>query len=117
LIVTKAIQNEWRRTEALSSFANELPTSLTLHNLVLWATEVGNSRADALNVLAFPLSNLLRSQLFPIWLDMLHEPFIRTRQDLLEDVGALVPVIFALGGEVATAEVARAILDVARWWK
>jgi hypothetical protein len=35
----------------------------------------------------------------------------------MSNIWALFPVIFALGGEAATAEVARAIVDVARWWR
>jgi hypothetical protein len=43
----------------------------------------------------------------------------RTRQDLLSDIRALTPVLIALAGPNAAAElaeVAQAILDVGRWW-
>ncbi|MBN3952082.1 MAG: hypothetical protein HWQ38_38670 [Nostoc sp. NMS7] len=61
---------------------------------------------------------LLRNvELFPLWQDTLHELSLRTRPNLLGDIEALILVIFALSGEAATAEIARAIVDVARWWK
>jgi hypothetical protein len=74
-------------------------------------------RADALSALTSGLLKMPNAKLFPLWQDTFHELSIRTRPNLLQDIQALFPVIFALGGEVATAEVARAIADVARWWK
>ncbi|MEA5602446.1 hypothetical protein, partial [Nostoc sp. UHCC 0252] len=74
-------------------------------------------RAETLSALAPGLSQMPNAKLFPLWQDTLHELSIRTRPNLLQDIKVLFPVIFALGGEAATAEVARAIVDVARWWK
>ncbi|MEH2115469.1 hypothetical protein [Nostoc sp.] len=57
------------------------------------------------------------AELFSLWQDTVHELCLRTRRDLLQDIKALFPVIFALGGEAATVEIACAIVDVGRWWK
>lgn len=43
-------------------------------------------------------------------------PTAPVHKDLLSDLGALAPLIASLGGEQAIAEIARAILDVARRW-
>ncbi|WP_341530466.1 hypothetical protein WKK05_14970 [Nostoc sp. UHCC 0302] len=74
-------------------------------------------RANALSALASGLLQMPLAKLFPLWQDTLDELSFRTRPNFLQDIKALFPVIFALGGEVATAELARAIADVARWWK
>ena len=74
-------------------------------------------RAYALSALADSLSQMPTAELFPLWQDTLHELSLRTRRNLLQDIKVLFPVIFALGGETATAELARAIVDVGRWWR
>ncbi|MEH1838274.1 MAG: hypothetical protein V7L20_05830, partial [Nostoc sp.] len=74
-------------------------------------------RADALSALAEKLPQMPSTELFPLWRDTLHELSLRTRPNLLQDIMALFPVIFALGGQAATAEIARAIVDVGQWWK
>jgi hypothetical protein len=51
-----------------------------------------------------------------VWRETLHTLATRTRQDLLEGLGAMAPVIFALGGADAVDETFRAIADVGRWW-
>ncbi len=40
----------------------------------------------------------------------------RTRKQLLADLGALVPVIEALGGAEAVEEAVQAVQDVGWWW-
>ncbi|OUL23253.1 hypothetical protein BV378_21420, partial [Nostoc sp. RF31YmG] len=74
-------------------------------------------RADALSALASGLSKMPNAKLFLLWQDTVDELSVRTRSDLLSDIKALFPVIFALGGEAATAELAHAIVDVGRWWR
>ena len=51
-----------------------------------------------------------------IWAQVLKSLVVRPRPRFLWDVGALAPVIAALGGEEAIAETFRAIQDVGRWW-
>ncbi|MDZ8034287.1 hypothetical protein, partial [Nostoc sp. DedSLP04] len=74
-------------------------------------------RAEALSALADSLSQMPAAELFSLWQDTLDELSLRTRPNLLQDIEALFPVIFALSGKAATAEIARAIVDVGRWWK
>ncbi|MHC5743783.1 MAG: hypothetical protein ACYTXT_18035, partial [Nostoc sp.] len=74
-------------------------------------------RAEALSALADSLSQMPSAELFSLWQDTLHELSLRTRPNLLRDIKALFPVIFVLSGEAATAELARAIVDVGRWWR
>ncbi len=76
-----------------------------------------SSRAKALNALALPLLEMPTTQLFHLWQQTLHQLSLRTRRDLLTDIEKLVPIIFALGGEATIASVARAIQNVARWWR
>ena len=74
-------------------------------------------RAKALSALANSLSQMPAAELFSFWQDTLYKLSLRTRPNLLQDIKALFPVIFALGGKAATVEIARAIVDVGRWWK
>jgi hypothetical protein len=62
------------------------------------------------------LLELKPSNLHSMWSEMLHTSSQKTRSGLLSDIGALVPIILALGGEEALLETARAIEDVGRWW-
>ncbi|MFN8473527.1 MAG: NB-ARC domain-containing protein [Anaerolineae bacterium] len=72
-------------------------------------------RAWVLSALASHLSHLPVSNLYPIWCETLHHLATLTREDLLEDIAALMPVITYLGGGVS-ADVVRTILEVTRWW-
>ncbi|MBN4005992.1 NB-ARC domain-containing protein [Nostoc sp. LPT] len=118
LAAATAIQFEYSRAEALSALADKLPPELLPQALAAaTAIQFEYSRAEALSALAKSLSQMLTAELFPLWQDTLYELSLRTRRDLLQDIKALFPVIFALGGKEATAELARAIVDVARWWR
>ena len=112
-----AIQDEESRAYALSALADKLPDVLPQALEAALAIQDEWSRAYALSALASGLSQMPNAKLFPLWQDTLHELSIRTRPNLLQDIKALFPVIFALGGEAATAKVARAIVDMGRWWK
>lgn len=57
-----------------------------------------------------------RPAAYSLWPEILHALANCSRQNLLADLRALVPVIFALGGTEAAEETAQAILDVKRWW-
>ncbi|MFN3763285.1 MAG: hypothetical protein ACK4WK_08815, partial [Anaerolineae bacterium] len=82
------------------------------------AREIGGEywRAEALAALAPHLAALPRPALYPLWDETLPALAHRTRRDLLADLRALEPVIFALGGAEAVRETFRAIQDVGRWW-
>ncbi|MEH2062750.1 MAG: hypothetical protein V7K50_10775, partial [Nostoc sp.] len=117
LAAARAIQSESSRAKALSALAEKLPELLPEALAAARAIQSESSRAKALSALADSLSQMPSTELFPLWQDTLHQLSLRTRPDLLQDIKALFPVIFALGGEAATAEIARAIVDVARWWR
>ncbi|MEH2181092.1 NB-ARC domain-containing protein [Nostoc sp.] len=112
-----AIQSEEYRVQALSALANKLPNVLPQALEVARAIESEEDRAQALSALARSLSQMPLSQLFPLWENTLHQLSLHTRPNLLSDIKALFPVIFALGGEAATAELARAIINVGQWWR
>ncbi|MBX9255518.1 hypothetical protein H1Q63_16520 [Desmonostoc muscorum CCALA 125] len=117
LAAVREIENNEYRAETLSALANKLPDVLPEALAAAKAIQFKKYRAKALRALASSLSQMPAAELFPLWEDTLHELSLRTRHDLLQDIEALFPVIFALGGEAATAEIARAIVDVGRWWK
>ncbi|BAY20505.1 NB-ARC domain-containing protein [Calothrix sp. NIES-2100] len=117
LAAARAIQDEDSRAKALRALADKLPDILPEALAAARAIQDEDSRAKALSALADSLSQMPSTKLLPLWQNTLYELSLRTRPVVLQDIKALFPVIFALGGEVATAEVARAIADVARWWK
>ncbi|MEH2109940.1 hypothetical protein, partial [Nostoc sp.] len=105
------------RVKALSALAEKLPELLPEALAAARAIQDEDYRAKALSALASGLSQMPSTELFPLWRDTLHKLSLHTRPNLLQDIQALFPVIFALGGEAATAEIARAIVDVGRWWR
>ncbi|WP_375472038.1 hypothetical protein [uncultured Nostoc sp.] len=111
-----------QKVNSLTELVNYLPPNLqklALQKALAAAKAIQSEdyRAEALSALASGLSQMPVAELFPLWRDTLHQVSLRTRRNLLQNIKALFPVIFALGGETATAELARAIVDVARWWK
>ncbi|MEH2257051.1 hypothetical protein, partial [Nostoc sp.] len=118
LAVARAIQDESSRANALTALAKNLPPELFLEALAAAKTiQNESSRANTLSTLADSSSQTPAAELFLLWQDSLHELSLRTRPNLLQDIKVWVPVIFALGGEAAILEIARAIVDVGRWWK
>ena len=69
-----------------------------------------------LAALAPQLAKLTSTTLSPLWSRTLRLLATRTRRDLLRDLITLLPLLTALGGAEAVAEIARAIRDVGRWW-
>ncbi|MEH1897274.1 MAG: NB-ARC domain-containing protein [Nostoc sp.] len=117
LAAARAIQHEDSRANALSALADKLPELLPEALAAARAIQDGHSRAYALSALTKSLSQMPAAELFFLWQDTLHELSLCTRPNLLRDIEALFPVIFALDGEAATVEIARGIQDVGRWWK
>ncbi|MDF5739184.1 MULTISPECIES: NB-ARC domain-containing protein [unclassified Nostoc] len=118
LIAARTISNKQDRANPLKALVNKSQQEIIPEALVVvLAIQNEKSRAIKLSVLASGLSQMPYTTLFPFWQDTLHKLSLRTRPNLLQDIKALFPVIFALGGEAATAEIARAIVDVARWWR
>ncbi|MDZ8261100.1 NB-ARC domain-containing protein [Nostoc sp. ChiQUE01b] len=118
LAAARGIQDEYSRANALSALADKLPPELLPEALAAArAIQDEDYRANVLSALASGLSQMPTAELFSLWQDTPHELSLRTRSNLLQDIKALFPVIFALGGKAATVEIARAIVDVGRWWK
>ncbi|MBW4566215.1 MAG: hypothetical protein KME32_35135 [Mojavia pulchra JT2-VF2] len=112
-----AIQGENERVQALIALADKLPPELLRETLAATKEiQDESSRAEVLSSLAVKLSQLPKNQLFSLWRDNLYILSLRTRRDLLSQMGTLTPVIFALGGEQAVKDTASAIQDVSRWW-
>ena len=74
------------------------------------------NRRDSLTKLAPSLARLLPERLGRLWRETLHTAAVGPRSQLLEDLGAIAPVISALGGQAALRETIQAIDDVGRWW-
>ncbi|MCF2151651.1 NB-ARC domain-containing protein [Desmonostoc muscorum LEGE 12446] len=117
LAAARSIPDEYSRTYALIALVEKLPEVLLEALAAARSIPDEEYRADALSTCALDLSQIPSVKLFPSWQDTLHQLSLRSRPDLLQDIKALFPVIFALGGEAATSEIARAIVDVGRWWK
>ncbi|MEH2458039.1 NB-ARC domain-containing protein [Nostoc sp.] len=118
LAAARELQSESDRARVLSALAEKQPPKL-LPEALAAAREIQDEgdRAKVLSALASGLSQMPVAELLPLWRDTLHKLSLRTRPNLLQDIEALFPVIFALGGEAATVELARAIVDVGRWWR
>lgn len=107
----------WWQAQALSILAPHLPQELLE---VAWPLalniETGGERRRALTALAKELAKLPHNVLYPLWAKGTRRLAIRARGNLLNDVQALAPIILALGGPQATAEVIKTIHDIGRWW-
>jgi len=117
LTVARAIQDKEDRADALCILTDKLPELLPEALAAARAIQNGNYLVCALRALAFGLSQMPSAELFPLWQDILHQLSLSTRLQLLQGINALFPAIFVLGGQAATTEIARAIQDVARWWR
>ncbi|WP_268768195.1 NB-ARC domain-containing protein [Mastigocoleus testarum] len=118
LAAAREIQSDYYRAYALSSLADKLPSEL-LPEALAAAREIQDDyyRAYALSSLAEKISQMQKPQLFDLWRENFHILSRRTRPNLLSDIEALTPVIFALGGAEAIKDTACAIQYVSRWWK
>ncbi len=111
------------KTESLGELASYLPEAqrskvrkmLAEALTAVQAIEEKGDRAEALGKLAPHLPEAL-AQLYTLWDETLPALANRTRSELLSAIHALVPVIYALGGEKAIVETFHAIQDVGRWW-
>jgi hypothetical protein len=75
-----------------------------------------SARAGALAPVADDLAALPPDVLRPLWEETLQPLALRSRRALLSDLGALAPVVLALGGDDGPAELVRAAQAVGRWW-
>ena len=114
LDAASAIQNEYYRAQALTALSDKLTPELLPKALdAASAIQDEYSRAQALTALSDHLISAPNS--LQLWQSLLHPLSGRTRPQLLSDLTALSPVIFAFGEET-TAETVQAIQNVSRWW-
>jgi hypothetical protein len=124
LQAARAILDEGTRSGALAALAPQLPAGqreAVLAEAVQAARALGDewARAEALAALAPQLAGFPRATLTSLWLETIVVLSTRSRQDLLADLQALIPVLNALAGDDASAEfreISQAIMDVGRWW-
>lgn len=117
------IDDEWNRVFALKNVAIHLPTET--HDLQLEVLE------NVYRIVHQPGSVDILKYLVPHWQSLcqyngsneeteviraLYAFTTTKRQNLLNAIEALLPIIFRVGGEKAVSETAQAILDITHWW-
>ncbi len=113
----RLIKSEYHRAQVLSAWADKFPEILPEVLAVVRQIPTKWDRAQVLNALGDKLSQMPKTQLYPLWQNTLHTLSLRTRPNLLSYITALTPVIFSLGGEEAIKNTAIAVEDVCRWWR
>jgi hypothetical protein len=73
-------------------------------------------QAQILSGLPSHSARLPAATLYPLWCKILPALANHNRENLLDDIHSLAPVIVVLGGEKAIVETFHAIRDVGRWW-
>ncbi len=73
-------------------------------------------RRKVFSGLALFLKDLPLAILYLLWSEMLYTMKEYTRQDLIFDMYALLPIIASLGEREVSSQIDQAILDVRRWW-
>jgi hypothetical protein len=124
LAAARAIGKERDRSKALAALAPHLPErerATVLGEALTAASSIGDEedRSGALAALALRLADLPLRTLSTLWAQTLPVLAARKRLDLLADLRSLAPILAVLAQPDAASEhgeVARAILDVARWW-
>ena len=106
---------------ALAGLAQYLPVRLRQKVLRLAALQVpripdGTRRAEVLRSIVASSESLPADCVCRAWADVLHRSANATRQDFLNDLVAVAPIVWRLGGERALIQTFRAIQDVGRWW-
>ena len=117
------IDDEWNRVFALKKVATHLPTET--HDLQIEVLQ------NVYQIVHQPGSAEILKHLVPHWQSLcqyngsneeaeviraLYEFTTTKRQNLLNAIEALLPIISRIGGERAVNETTQAILDTARWW-
>ena len=118
LATARQIQSQEYRAKVLTALADNFPELLPEALAAARQIQSQEHRAEVLSALVEKLSQIPKTQLYPLWQNTLHTLSLSTRRNLLlSDITALTPVIFSLGGEEAIKNTAIAIQDVSRWWR
>ena len=110
------IKDSQKQAEALTKLAPHLPETLWPEALAAARSiQSEDKRAKAFSTL---LSELNPSSVnYSLWKECLEILATNNRKVVLKNISQLSPIIMALGGKEALAEIALAIQDVGRWWK
>ncbi len=73
-------------------------------------------RSESLEKLVPHVLPLPRETIYRFWCDTLHIAATRTREDILLDLQALIPVLRALGGKTLIGNVAQSLIEVGYWF-
>ncbi len=124
LAAAREITDERMRTEALLGIAAHLPEGLKGEALGEAFLAVTGGRRHLRSYGESPYTDIVTAWQESgsgeigreVWSWMLHRIACDRRDQLLQDLGALAPLIQRLGGQEAVGETLCAILDVSRWW-
>src|SRR5260221_7656769 len=117
LEAARAIKHESYRAEVLAALVPALPEALLREALeAARAIKHESYRVQVFTGLALSMAKLPSIVKYSFWCELLHSWASGTRHDMLTDLSALFPVIFALGGTKGVVETCYAILEVGQWW-
>jgi Cdc6-like AAA superfamily ATPase len=112
------IKDRRKRFEAFLALATMHPEVLPKALDAAQAIQNRSWHVQSLESLAPYLSGakLSTSKSVHLWKQMLHTSCLGTRQELLQDIAALAPVISSLGDSTVATRVIGTIQRVCRWW-
>jgi hypothetical protein len=115
--IAQIIKNDYYRFEAMLVLIPLFPPEFILKACELAQTiQEKGFRLKVMNMLVDKLLQLSLADIYYFWQKSLRSLCQRSRNDLLNDLFALVPAISVLGGEEAIAETIDSIQCVTRWW-
>ena len=111
-------KNAQYRSEALSALAPYNPKLISEAIDAALKIKAAQNRTKALSALVPQMIKLVTiEQLTLHWRDILHSYELNKRQDVLEVMAALTPVIVKLGGQDAVSEIVQVTQQVCHWWR
>ncbi len=121
LLLAKTIEVDFHKASAFIGIVSHLspPNKIDILKETLFL--IGNIYdMDTRKELLADIVQLLRIEpptfIYPLWTETLRLISRRSRENLLTDLAALIPIIFCLGGQVALEQMVYATLDVYKWW-
>ena len=120
LEAARSIASEFFRADSLAALVPHLDKAQrqeVLREALEAARSIGDyGAAWALAALAPHLATLPFDRLQLLWTETLHGLARNRRGELCSDLAALSPILPVLGGPEGVQGLARAIVDVGRWW-